>query len=164
MRKLVMGFAVVALLPLSAPSEAVTPAFVASPAPVVPPNLPRSATEFGLASWYGEECQGNLTASGEIFDMNGLTAAHRELPLGATIKVTNLRNSRSLVLRVNDRGPNISGRFLDVSMAAAKRLGFLGSGVTLVQVEVVSYPKGYPTGYVGQQSPPTIPAQTLNSD
>jgi rare lipoprotein A len=73
--------------------------------------------------------------------MNGLTAAHRDLPMGARVKVTNLANKRSVTLRVNDRGPDIKTRVIDVSMAAAKSLGFLRSGVVPVQVEVVSLPK-----------------------
>lgn len=99
--------------------------------------------QVGVASWYGEECAGNPTASGEIFDMNGLTAAHRVLPLGTRIRVTNLRNNKSVVLRVNDRGPGVPGRLLDVSVEAARRLGFKGMGLTQVQIEVVDYPKGH---------------------
>lgn len=75
--------------------------------------------------------------------MNGLTAAHWTLPFGTWIKVTNLRNSRSVILRVNDRGPGVPGRVLDVSMEAARRLGFKGMGLTTVQIEVVGYPKRY---------------------
>ena len=98
--------------------------------------------EVGLASWYGAESRGT-TASGEIYNMRDLTAAHRSLPLGSKIKVTNLRNHRSLILRVNDRGPNILGRLLDVSKAAAEYLGFMRSGTTTVKVALVGYPKGY---------------------
>ena len=151
MRKLVMGCAVAALVALSAPSVASPPASATSDAPVPP----ITKGERGIASWYGEECQGNLTANGEIYDINGLTAAHRELPLGTKVKVTNLRNNRTIVLRVNDRGPFTPGRFLDVSMAAAKQLGFLGSGTALVEVEIVSYPKGYlgaPTDKLSQMA------------
>jgi rare lipoprotein A len=97
--------------------------------------------ETGLASWYGEERDGNLTANGEVFDMNGLTAAHRALPMGTKVKVTNVKNRRSATLRINDRGPGIDGRLIDVSMAAARGLGFLNSGLAPVQVEVVSLPK-----------------------
>ncbi len=140
MRKLVMGCMVAALAILSAPFEARVPASEPSKTPTA---TPKPRTELGIASWYGEEFQGNATASGEIYDMNGLTAAHRGLPLGTRVKVTNLRNNRWLVLKVNDRGPFIPGRFLDVSMGAAKRLGFYGAGTTLVQLEVISYPKGY---------------------
>jgi rare lipoprotein A len=98
--------------------------------------------ELGLASWYGDE-SGGVTASGEVFDNQGLTAAHRTLPMGSKIEVTNLRNNKSLVLRVNDRGPNVAGRLLDVSKAAAERLDFVGSGRTPVRVRILSLPKKY---------------------
>jgi len=132
-----MGCAVVVLVVLSGRSVAVPPAVAAS----VRVESPRPPMETGLASWYGEERDGNLTANGEVFDMNGLTAAHRALPMGTKVKVTNLKNRRSATLRINDRGPGIDGRLVDVSMAAARGLGFLNSGLALVQVEVVSLPK-----------------------
>jgi rare lipoprotein A len=75
--------------------------------------------------------------------MNRLTAAHRELPLGTTVRVTNLVNLKSIVLRVNDRGPGIDGRLIDVSWAAAKKLNFVNAGLTLVEVEIVSYPRSH---------------------
>jgi rare lipoprotein A len=109
-----------------------------------------AGAEVGLASWYGEESQG-VTASGELYDMMKLTAAHRTLPLGSKIKVTNLKNNRSLVLRVNDRGPNVIGRLLDVSKEAAERLGFIHAGKARVKITVVGYPKGHvaqPAPYV----------------
>ncbi len=145
MKKLVMGCAVAGLIALSPKSEAKLPAsatseFALAPLPLV---LPRSFCQYGTASWYGEECLGNTTATGELYDINGLTAAHRTLPLGTTVKVTNLRNHRAVLLRVNDRGPSIEARLIDVSKAAAERLGFLRSGLTPVEVRVVQYPKGY---------------------
>ena len=143
MRKIVMGCTVAALVVLSARTEA-RPAEATVLAPrVAPIVIDRVISELGWASWYGEESQGNPTASGETYDMNGLTAAHRSLPLGTKIKVTNVKNHRSLVVRVNDRGPFARHRFLDLSMDAAKKLGFLGSGVALVRAEVISFPKGY---------------------
>lgn len=141
MRKLVMGCAVAVLVAISAHTEASTSFNLASYSP--PKISKQTVMDFGLASWYGEECQGNPTASGEIYDMNGLTAAHRTLPLGTKLRITNLRNNRSLVVRVNDRGPFIHNRLLDVSREAAWRLGFMGSGLARVQTEVVSYPRGY---------------------
>ena len=81
-----------------------------------------------------------MTASGEVYDLNGLTAAHHTLPFGTTIRVTNLRNHKSILLRVNDRGPRLGKRLLDVSWSAAKRLGFDHTGTTRVRVEVVSRP------------------------
>ncbi len=136
MKNLAMGFAVAALVALSAQTEARPKA---SLEPGIPP-VTQAKYEVGLASWYGEECDGYQTASGEVFDMNGLSAAHRDYPLGTKIKVTNLKNNRSIILRINDRGPSIQGRLLDVSMAAAFHLGFLGSGLARVRIDVLSYP------------------------
>ena len=96
-----------------------------------------------MASWYGSECQGNLTASGIPFDENALTCAHRDLPMGTKIKVTNLLDDRTLILKVNDRGPVPRSRILDVSKRAGKRLGFLGAGLTLVRIQVMSYPRRF---------------------
>jgi rare lipoprotein A (peptidoglycan hydrolase) len=138
MRKLVMGCALAGMVALSPKSEARLPASP-GPLPVVFQAMPKG--EVGVASWYGSERQGRATASGESFDMHRLTAAHRRLPLGTTIRVTNLVNLKSVVLRVNDRGPGIDGRLVDVSWAAAKSLGFLDAGLVPVEVEVVSYPK-----------------------
>jgi len=88
----------------------------------------------GVASWYGAEMGRRRTANGERFDPEALTAAHRSLPLGTRVQVTNLRNGRSVVVRVNDRGPFIRGRTLDVSRAAAQRLGMVGSGTARVRI------------------------------
>lgn len=140
MRKLVMGCTVAGLIALSPKSEAKLSA-IAFSAPLVL-RTPQAKYEYGVASWYGEERAGRPTASGELFDMKGLTAAHRGLPLGTRVKVTNLTNHQTILLRVNDRGPNIPGRLIDVSWAAAKRLGFLATGLTPVEVEVVPRQKG----------------------
>jgi rare lipoprotein A len=95
--------------------------------------------ERGIASWYGEQFQGRPTSSGEPFEMNELSAAHRTLPLPAWVRVTNLANGRSLLLRVNDRGPfaDPDRRILDVSYAAAIRLGMVETGTVSVRVEAV---------------------------
>jgi len=90
--------------------------------------------EVGMASWYGAQFQGRPTASGERFDMNALTAAHKTLPLPGLVEVTNLANGRSAVLRVNDRGPFSHGRIIDLSRAAAETLGLLSAGVGEVRV------------------------------
>ena len=140
MKKIVMGCVVAGLIALSAKSEA---KYSAS---LVPPRLsvmPKEKHQIGVASWYGQEFQGNTTASGETFDLNGFTAAHPTLPFGTTIRVTNLKNSKNILLRVNDRGPHIRRCLIDVSWAAAKRLGFVHSGTTPVRVEVVTYPKWF---------------------
>ena len=140
MRTFVMGCTVAILVALSARTEAMPSGSVKLATLVVPKVAQEVAGELGLASWYGEECQGNPTASGEIYDMNGFTAAHRSLPIGTKLKITNIRNNRSLIVRVNDRGPFVHNRFLDVSKAAAFRLGFMASGLALVRAEVVSQP------------------------
>ncbi len=94
-------------------------------------------TATGLASWYGDDFHGRYTANGEIFDMNSLSAAHPTLPLPSYVRVTNLANHKSLVVRVNDRGPYVGNRVIDVSVRTAKLLGFYGDGVTKVKVEYV---------------------------
>ncbi len=89
----------------------------------------------GAASWYGKAHAGRKTASGERFDPNALTAAHRSLPFGTRVRVTNLENGKSVVVRVNDRGPFRGGRIIDLSRAAARAIG--ASGVTRVSVEAL---------------------------
>jgi rare lipoprotein A len=84
--------------------------------------------QVGQASWYGLKFQGRKTATGESYDMNQLTCAHRSLPLGSWVRVTNLKNKRSVVVRVNDRGPAINNRIVDLSYAAAKAVGLAGIG------------------------------------
>ena len=94
-------------------------------------------SETGKASYYGQAHHGKRTASGERFDQNALTAAHRTLPFGTRVRVTNLNNERSVVLRINDRGPFVRGRIIDVSRAAAVRLDMLRAGVVPVRVETL---------------------------
>lgn len=94
--------------------------------------------ETGLASWYGDPFHGRATATGEIFDMNRVSAAHKTLPLPATVEVTNLENGRVLVVRVNDRGPFVRGRIIDLSRRAAQLLGFEKQGVARVRVRLGS--------------------------
>lgn len=94
----------------------------------------------GLASFYAHKHHGRRTASGERYDMHALTAAHRSLPFGTDLRVTNLRNGRSVVVRVNDRGPYRKGRIVDVSLAAARKLGLVSRGVARVKVEVLRDP------------------------
>ena len=102
MRKLVIGCAVAGLIALSPKSEARSSVSSLAPRPSV---VPKEEPQTGEASWYGEEFQGNETANGEIYDLNGLTAAHPTLPFGTTVKVTNLNNRKNILLRINDRGP-----------------------------------------------------------
>jgi peptidoglycan lytic transglycosylase len=118
-----------------------TPQPVPEKAPEPAPGTrPDAASQTGEASWYGEPHHGRRTASGEIFDMHQLTAAHRTLPLGTRVIVTNLRNGRSVEVRVNDRGPHVAGRIIDLSYAAARELGAVGGGTIPVRVRVLSRP------------------------
>jgi rare lipoprotein A len=96
-----------------------------------------AGVEEGFASWYGGKFHGRRTASGEIFDTNLYTAAHKTLPFGTMVRVTNLETGRSTVVRINDRGPFVAGRVIDLSRAAAAAIGMTGSGVARVRVEVI---------------------------
>lgn len=93
----------------------------------------------GIASWYGVQFHGRQTSNGEIFDMNVLSAAHKTLPLGIWVKVTNLVNGRDLIVRVNDRGPYFKDRVLDLSVAAAKELGFYETGTAPISIQALGY-------------------------
>ncbi len=93
--------------------------------------------EQGIASYYADAFHGNTTANGETFDMYKFTAAHRTLPLGTKVRVKNLDNGRTIILRINDRGPYVNGRLIDVSYAAAKQLGIVENGTATVRVEVL---------------------------
>ncbi len=104
-------------------------------APSIPPAL--GAEETGYASWYGHPYHGRRTASGEVYDMNELTAAHRTAPLGTRLMVTNVDTGQAVEVRVNDRGPFVEGRILDLSYAAARVLGADRSGVILVRLRVI---------------------------
>src|SRR4249920_3900683 len=95
------------------------------------------AYQIGTASWYGEYFQGKPTASGEPYEMYDMTAAHLTLPLGSFVRVTNLRNGRAVVVRVNDRGPIVPGRIIDLSYSAAEALQFRSQGLQRVRLDVV---------------------------
>ncbi len=132
----------------TAPIRGATPPAVADPAPIVSgtmrpyqvrgrwyrPEEQPNYDEVGMASWYGDQFNGRPTATGEIFDMHALTAAHKTLPLPGLIEVTNTANGRRAILRVNDRGPFVDGRILDLSRGAAQELGLLQAGVGQVRV------------------------------
>ena len=94
----------------------------------------------GLASWYGGKFHGRLTSSGEVFDTHELTAAHRTLPFGTRVRVTDLENHRSVIVRINDRGPFVEGRVIDVSRAAAEELQFVRAGLAKVRLEIIPTP------------------------
>ncbi|HCO07456.1 MAG TPA: septal ring lytic transglycosylase RlpA family lipoprotein [Acinetobacter ursingii] len=103
-------------------------------------NTVRKFTQTGVASWYGRQFHGRKTASGDTFDMNELTAAHRSLPLNCYIRVTNKDNGKSVVVKVNDRGPFHGNRVLDLSYRAAKRIGITSAGTAKVSIERVDGP------------------------
>lgn len=114
-----------------------------APPPVRPAGLHRAAiypvarTLIGVASWYGRQHAGRPTASGEIHSIHLRTAAHRSLPFGTLLKVTNLRNGRTSVVRVNDRGPFVAGRTIDLSEQAARDLAMLEDGLAHVRLEIL---------------------------
>lgn len=98
---------------------------------------PAALVDTGVASYYHSKFQGRITASGELYDQDKLTAAHNRLPMGTMIRVTNLRNKRSIVVKVNDRLHHRNQRLVDLSRAAAIKLGYIGRGITRVKVEVL---------------------------
>ena len=106
----------------------------------LPDITPKGYRETGYASWYGEEFRNRITASGEPYQPAAMTAAHRRLPFGTRVRVTNLENRRSAVVRINDRGPFRRGRIIDLSRAAAQALGMVGDGVVRVLLEAADLP------------------------
>jgi peptidoglycan lytic transglycosylase len=96
-----------------------------------------SRTIEGIASWYGKDFHGKKTASGERYNMYDLTAAHRSLPFGTKIRVTNLANNRKVIVTINDRGPFVKNRILDLSYGAARKLRFVKKGITRVKIEIL---------------------------
>lgn len=99
-------------------------------------------TEKGRASWYGKKFHGRKTANGEVYNMYAMTAAHKTLPLGTTVKVRNLDNNREIVVRINDRGPFVRGRIIDLSYTGAKKLGVIGPGTAPVEVTALARTSG----------------------
>src|ERR1700680_4742797 len=132
------GFVLLALFVCGAAGCARRPARVQTPA--APARV--GAIETGVASWYGVPYHGRRAASGEIYDMEKLTAAHRSLPFETWVEVTNLSNGRSVGVRINDRGPFVRGRVIDLSQAAARDIGMLGPGTAPVQLRVIAPPAG----------------------
>jgi peptidoglycan lytic transglycosylase len=120
-----------------------------------PPVPPAGSVRLGTASWYGAEFQGNRTASGERFDPHAFTAAARTLPLGKRVRVSNLANGRSVVVRINDRGPFVHDRVLDMSYASARALGMIGSGTARVRIE----PLDATASRVAATAPPRCPGR-----
>lgn len=143
--------------PAAAPAPRVTAAHEhsipnASPKKPVPAHTPDDlngkpvSTEVGLASWYGPPYHNHQAADGSVFDQNAMTAAHRTLPLGTTVRVTNLANEQSVIVKVTDRGPFVQGRTLDLSLAAAQAIGVYRAGVARVKVEAFAHPAADPEG------------------
>ncbi len=97
-------------------------------------------TQRGVASWYGKKFHGRLTSNGETYDMYAMTAAHKTLPLGVEVRVVNQRNGKSAVVRVNDRGPFVAGRIIDLSYSAAQKLGIVEQGTAPVEIVALGYP------------------------
>ena len=124
------------------------------------PKAEPDYNEVGIASWYGADFHQKQTANGEIYDMNKLTAAHTTLPMPSWVRVTNLDNRRSLILRVNDRGPFVGNRLIDVSRRAAQLLGFERRGTTRVRVEAVSGPDA-PVQVARSSEPPPLQKQEV---
>ena len=124
------------------PAAASAPATTAAPAaaPAAPAAAPAGDVSEGKVAWYGRKFAGRKTASGQRFDPGALTMAHKTLPFGTRVKVTNPKNNKSVVVRVNDRGPTQPDRVGDLSQAAAARLGMLRSGVIDAKLEVVAAP------------------------
>jgi rare lipoprotein A len=106
--------------------------------PTVPPTVPIVQGEQGLASWYGHPYHGRPTSSGEIYNMYAMTAAHRTLPFGTRVRVHDLDNGQAVEIRINDRGPFVEGRIIDLSYAAAKSMGMLGAGIARVKLEILN--------------------------
>jgi rare lipoprotein A len=131
----ILGLAFPFSIHAQTPSAPANPAAVTAPA-AAPAPAPAAGME-GLAAYYSDRLDGRKTASGQVFDQSKLTAAHPTLPFGTMVKVTNTRNNRSVVVRINDRGPTQAGRVIDLSRAAASKLGMLRSGLAPVKLEVV---------------------------
>lgn len=167
-KNLRMGWAIL-LLGVYLQACSVLPVTAPSPVPPTEPGQPRPYRVFGqwyhpmadasgyeeegLASWYGEEFHGRRTSSGEIYDMHAMTAAHKTLPLGTYVRVHNLSNNRSVDLRINDRGPFVKGRIIDLSYSAAEALDVVRPGTAPVRVVALGAPMapsgpGQPAQYV----------------
>jgi rare lipoprotein A len=138
--------------PQPAPSTQPSPSPPSGPPPPVEhqPAIPGAYVEEGVASWYGFPFQGRRTSNGEIYDMHQFTAAHRTLPFNAVVRVTNLRNGKQTEVRINDRGPFVANRVIDLSLSAAESLDMVGTGTAPVRLEILSGPNPQ-TGFFGVQ-------------
>lgn len=122
---------------------------------------PKGFKQKGQASWYGKKFHGHQTSIGEVYDMYSMSAAHKELPLPSYVKVTNLGNGKSAIVRVNDRGPFHDGRIIDLSFAAAKKLDVIKTGVANVEIEVITVDK--PNSQTKKQALPKYQIQVASS-
>jgi rare lipoprotein A len=157
-----VAFAQAPTAPAAAPAPAAKPAEMAkpaaapaaapAPASMAPKTVATSGDAMeGAAAWYGKKFAGRRTASGQRFNPNMLTAAHNTLPFGSKVRVTNTKNNRSVVVVINDRGPTAGGRIIDLSRAAAKKLGYVRAGTAPVKLEVVGQTKLKGAGHKGKK-------------
>jgi rare lipoprotein A len=132
------------------PSQASSPPSAAPPAIERQPAIPGQYVEEGVASWYGDPFNGRRAANGEIYDMHQFTAAHRTLPFGAIVRVTNLRNGKQTEVRITDRGPFVANRVIDLSLSAAQAIDMVGPGTANVRLEILGGPNPQ-VGFFGVQ-------------
>jgi len=132
-------------------------ALLATAIATAPATAQAALAETGVASWYGEPFHGRKTANGETFDMGEMSAAHKSLPFGTLVRVTNLDDGRSVVVRINDRGPFVAGRIIDLSKAAAAAIGLDRSGTARVEIRAV--PAGTALGPAGSATAKAAPAE-----
>lgn len=132
---------------LTAQNRSADPPAKPSPSSIRDVPAKRHWYQIGKASWYGQQFQGKETASGESFNMYDLTAAHRKLPLGTLVRVTNMANGKEVTVRINDRGPVYHSRIIDLSYKAAKLLGLKAVGVQTVRLDVVAVPQELATEF-----------------
>ena len=122
------------------PSKSRAPSYPSQQDVTIAGERPGLYAETGIASWYGPPYHNRRAANGEVYDMNALTAAHRTLPLGTVVRVTNIRTKHTVVVKITDRGPFIEGRMLDLSLAAARKVDVWGPGTAMVRIEVLETP------------------------
>ncbi len=141
----------------------------ANPNPSGPPPaiehqapIPGQYVEEGVASWYGVPFNGRRTSNGEIYDMHTFTAAHRTLPFNTVVRVTNMRNGKQTEVRINDRGPFVANRIIDLSMAASEAIEMIGTGTAQVRLEIVSETANPTTGAFGVQVGAFLQAENAN--
>jgi len=132
-----------------------------APVAPAPPQAAIHDNMAGVASWYGMHWQGRRTASGKRFNVHKLTAAHRSLPLNTRVRVTNTENGKSVVVLINDRGPYVDGRVIDLSTAAARALGMVKEGLVPVQIDIVSEPESKPNTEASASTHEKSPANLL---